>query len=173
MIAIFFIVELNGPEWMGMLCMNQRKIQTIFFRAKYACVCEEPYHKWAKWVFTLNIYVDLSVVKSGWFCWWGYRAVRDGQLSEACLTNPCGRLTYRGGTVQLADGPWSPAQQVQGGARTTTLSQRLNGNPRSQRLNGNSIPEVKWEKMATRAASLLGFLLFFVMCHAICIFFKF
>ena len=103
---------------------------------------------------------------------WGYRAVRDGQLSEACLTNSCGRLTYRGGTVELADGPRSPAQQVQGGARTITLSQRLNGNPRGQRLNGNSFPEVKWEKMATRAASLSGFLLFFVMCHAICIFFN-
>ena len=36
--------------------------------------------------------------------------------------------------------------------------------PLSQRLNG--------KKMATRAASLLGFLLFFVMCHAICIFFN-
>ena len=29
LIAIFFIIELNGPEWMGMLCMNQRKVQTI------------------------------------------------------------------------------------------------------------------------------------------------
>ena len=29
MIAIFFIVELNGPEWMGMLCMNQRIVPTI------------------------------------------------------------------------------------------------------------------------------------------------
>ena len=28
-------------------------------------------------------------------------------------------------------------------------------------------------KMATRAASLLGFLLFFVVCHAICKFFNF
>ena len=69
--------------------------------------------------------------------------MRDGQLSEACLTNPCGKLTYAGGTVQLADGPRSPAQQVQGGARTITRSQRLNGNPRSQKLNGNSVPEVK------------------------------
>ena len=52
-----------------------------------------------------------------------------GQLSEACLTNSCDRLTYRGGgTVELADEPRSPAQQVQGGARTI-----------------NSVPEVKWE----------------------------
>ena len=27
----------------------------------------------------------------------GYRAVRDGQLPEACLTNSGSRLTYRGG----------------------------------------------------------------------------
>ena len=63
--------------------------------------------------------------------------MRDGQLSEACLTNPCGRLTYRGGTVKLADGPRSPAQQVQGGARTI-----------------NSIPEVKWEPSAPEVKRL-------------------
>ena len=34
LIAIFFIIELNGPEWMGMLCMNQRKVQTIFWGQK-------------------------------------------------------------------------------------------------------------------------------------------
>ena len=34
MIAIFFMVELNGSEWMGMLCMKQRKIQTIFWGQK-------------------------------------------------------------------------------------------------------------------------------------------
>ena len=36
-----------------------------------------------------------------------------------------------GGTVRPADGPQTPAQQVRGGARPTTLSQRLNGNPRA------------------------------------------
>ena len=51
-----------------------------------------------------------------------------GQLSEACLTNSFGRLTYRGGTVEVADEPQSLAQQVQGGARTI-----------------NSVSEVKWE----------------------------
>ena len=53
--------------------------------------------------------------------------MRDGQLSEACLTNPCGS-DLPGGTVELADGHQTPAQQVQGGARTI-----------------NSVPEVKWE----------------------------
>ena len=44
----------NKPEWMGMLCMNQQKVKTIL-GAQSACVCEELYHKWAKWVFDLNI----------------------------------------------------------------------------------------------------------------------
>ena len=72
--------------------------------------------------------------------------MRDGQLSEACLTNPCGRLTYRGGTVELADGHQTPAQQVQGGARTINSVPEVKWEPRHQRLNGNSVPEFKWEK---------------------------
>ena len=88
------------------------------FRSKYIC--------------------QFSKAKLGWLCWWGYRVVRDGQLSETCLTNPCSRRsTYRGGTVELADGPQTPAQQVQGGARTI-----------------NSVPEVKWEPSAPEVKRL-------------------
>ena len=77
------------------------------------------------------------------------------------------QLTYRGGTVELADGPQTPAQQVQGGARTTTRSQRLNGNPRAGGKTVNSLPEVKREKWPLELPPLTGFLLFFVTCHAV------
>ena len=71
--------------------------------------------------------------------------MRDGQLSEACLTNPCG-CDLPGGTVELADGHQTPAQQVQGGARTINSVPEVKWEPRHQRLNGNSVPEFKWEK---------------------------
>ena len=71
--------------------------------------------------------------------------MRDGQLSEACLTNPCG-CDLPGGTVELADGHQTPAQQVQGGARTINSVPEVKREPRHQRLNGNSVPEFKWEK---------------------------
>ena len=77
------------------------------------------------------------------------------------------RLTYRGGTVELADGPHTPAQQVQGGARTLTRSQRLNGNPRAGGKTANSLPEVKREKGPPELPPLTGFLPFFVTCHAV------
>ena len=54
--------------------------------------------------------------------------------------------TYRGGTVELADGHQTPAQQVQGGARTINSVPEVKWEPRHQRLNGNSVPEFKWEK---------------------------
>ena len=115
---------------------------------------------------------QFSKAKLGWFCWWGYRAVRDGQLSEACLTNPCG-YDLPGGAVELADGHQTPAQQVQGGARTI-----------------NSVPEVKWEPSAPEVKRLtlsqrlngknghqscLPVRVFAIFCdvsrcHAICIF---
>ena len=71
--------------------------------------------------------------------------MRDGQLSEACLTNPCG-CDLPGGAVELADGHQTPAQQVQGGARTINSVPEVKWEPRHQRLNGNSVPEFKWEK---------------------------
>ena len=43
-------------EWGCCVWINEKSKQ--FFGAKNACVCEEPYLKWAKWVFNLNIYVD-------------------------------------------------------------------------------------------------------------------
>ena len=115
-----------------------------------------------------------SKAKLGWLCWWGYRVVRDGQLSETCLTNPCSRRsTYRGGTVELADGPQTPAQQVQGGARTINSVPEVKWEPRHQRLNGNSVPEFKWEKNGHQ--SCLPDRVFAIFCdvsrcHAICIF---
>ena len=65
------------------------------FLAQHACVCEEPYHECFKpqvseMSFRSKYIGQFSKAKLGWLCWWGYRAVRDGQLSEACLTNPCG-----------------------------------------------------------------------------------
>ena len=51
-----------------------------------------------------------------------------------------------GGTVELADGHQTPAQQVQGGARTINSVPEVKREPRHQRLNGNSVPEFKWEK---------------------------
>ena len=105
--------------------------------------------------------------------------MRDGQLSEACLTNPCG-CDLPGGTVELADGHQTPAQQVQGGARTINSVPEVKWEPRHQRLNGNSVPEFKWEKNGHQSCLPVGFLLFFVtchaawdvtQCHAICLFF--
>ena len=43
-------------EWGCCVWINEKSKQ--FWGAKNACVCEEPYHKWAKWVFDLNINVD-------------------------------------------------------------------------------------------------------------------
>ena len=40
-------------EWGCCVWNNERSKQ--FFGAKSACACEEAYHKWAKWVFDLNI----------------------------------------------------------------------------------------------------------------------
>ena len=93
---------------------------------------------------------------------WGYRAVRDGQLSEACLTNPCGRTTYGGGLSSLLTDP------------------KLRPSKYWRCSNYNSVPEVKWEpslpevkrhleplsqringKLASRAASLSGFFAIF------------
>ena len=92
--------------------------------------------------------------------------MRDGQLSEACLTNPCG-CDLPGGTVELADGHQTPAQQVQGGARTINSVPEVKWEPRHQRLNGNSVPEFKWEKNGHQSCLPVGFLLFFVTCHAV------
>ena len=41
-----------------------------------------------------------------------------------------------GGTVELADGHQTPAQQVQGGARTINSVPEVKREPRHQRLNG-------------------------------------
>ena len=56
------------------------------------------------------------------------------------------KVDLPGGTVELADGHQTPAQQVQGGARTINSVPEVKWEPRHQRLNGNSVPEFKWEK---------------------------
>ena len=43
---------------------------------------------------------------------------------------------------------------------------------RGETAFGTSVPEDKWENWPPELPPCQGFLLFFVMCHAICIFFN-
>ena len=112
---------------------------------------------------------QFSKAKLGWLCWWGYRVVRDGQLSETCLTNPCSGDNWLtgGGLSSLLTDPKLRPSKCREVFDLLTRSQRLNGNPRAGGKTANSHPEVKREKWPLELPPLTGFLLFFVTCHAV------
>ena len=112
---------------------------------------------------------QFSKAKLGWLCWWGYRVVRDGQLSETCLTNPCSGDNWLtgGGLSSLLTDPKLRPSKCREVFELLTRSQRLNGNPRAGGKTANSLPEVKREKWPLELPPLTGFLLFFVTCHAV------
>ena len=175
MVAIFFMAELDGTEWMGMLCMNQRKVQTIFFgprthaSVKNRTISEqnEIFIQIYRSILLWQSQVDFSGGVIG-------RWEMANSLKPAWLTRAVD-VDLPGGYCPACWLTRSPAQQVRGGARTTTLSQRLNGNPRAWGKTANSLPEVKWEKGPPELPPLSGFLPFFVTCHAMsrnmCIFY--